>query len=184
LHYKPYFKEKGIRIIEIPYFFAGSSDILYSHGKQNLWIGYDQRTSLKAAYYISELLQSNNLNITCLKLVNPKFYHLNLCFCPFGDRYALVYKDAFDIESFRLIKSIFGENFIIQLSNQEANNLIGNSLFINDISRKSNGYLIGNKFSNRLKTKISYLNIICIDLPLSEFIVGGGSVKSLVLDIS
>ena len=184
LHYQSYFKDKGFKLIEMPYFFGGASDILYSHHKQHLWIGYDQRTSLKGAYYLSNLLEAHNLTINCLRLINPQFYHLNLCFCPFGGKYVMVYKNAFDAETYRLIVSIFGENNVINLLSDEATRLVANSLFINDISGKTGGYLIGNKFGHRLRNIINKLGIQCVDIPLSEFLVGGGSARSLILEIN
>lgn len=51
LHYQPYFKERGFKLIEMPYFFGGASDVLYSHHRQNLWIGYDRSTMKMFLYY-------------------------------------------------------------------------------------------------------------------------------------
>ena len=181
--YSEYFKKHGYQIIEMPYFFSGSSDIVYSHNKNNLWIGYDQTTSLKACYYLTEILSTTNQAIRILKLINPRFYHLDLCFCVFGENYVLVYPEAFDTDSYQLILSSFGQDQVITVSRDEAEDLVANSLFIKDITGKTNGYLIGQKISNRLKHIISNLGYHCIEIPLSEFIIGGGSAKSLILEI-
>ena len=182
LAYLKYFNNRAYKFINMPYFFSGQADMLFSHNKRNLWIGYDQRTSLKAANYLVNLLACDNLSVRPLCLVSHRFYHLDLCFCPFGDRYALVYPDAFTKSSYGLILSIFGKENIIPVNQIEANSLVCNSLFIRDISGITKGYLLGHKFSVRLKNIISRLTYKCIELPISEFIVGGGSVRSLILE--
>lgn len=183
LKYLEYFTEEDYKIINLPYFFAGSADAIFSHQKTKLWLGYDKRTSKKAAFYLMNLLADEDLHVTALQLVLDRFYYLELCFFPFGDGYALVYPQAFDKNSYGQILSIFGKDHIIEVNQKEALEFVCNSYYIEDFSYQRKGYLVGNKFSQRLKNIIKGLSYSCVEFPLSEFLVGGGSVKSLLLDI-
>ena len=182
-YHKNYFKSLGYQTIEMPYFFSGSIDMVTSHGGKQLWIGYDGRTSLQGAHYLSQLLEKDNLAIKYLRLVNPKFFHLSMCLCPFGEGYALVFPEAFDSRSYAMLLSSFGQDQLMTLKQDEAESLVCNSLMIHDISGKTKGLFIASQISPRLKKIFHQLGYGYREVALTEFLIRGSSVKSLFLEL-
>ncbi len=58
-------------------FFEGAGDALFC-GK-TLFSGYRIRSDVQGHHYLAKALQRQNLP---LELVDPRFYHLDTCFCP------------------------------------------------------------------------------------------------------
>ena len=178
-----YFRGNGCQIITMPYFFSGAIDMVYSHGRTQLWIGYDQTTSLRGAHYLAELLSSPSLIVKYLQLVDPHYPNISSCVFPFGDGYLLVYPPALAPSSYAMLVSSFGQQNIINVTQKEAETLVCCSIMINDIIKKSKGLFLACKISPRLKTIFGRLGYGFQEVPMSEFIIKGASVKSLILDL-
>ena len=74
----------GIERIHEPPYWEGEGDVLAA-GDQ-IVAGYRFRTELRALDHLEELLGAPLLP---LELVDPRFYHLDTCFCPLGGGRAL-----------------------------------------------------------------------------------------------
>jgi N-dimethylarginine dimethylaminohydrolase len=98
--------------------FEGMGDAIWHHQKRLLWGGYGFRTSDGAYSVISEAFDTP---IIALELTNPKFYHLDTCFCVLNENSALIYPDAFKEEALALIHAIFPN--VIEASKYEAEKL-------------------------------------------------------------
>ena len=168
LFYIEEFFKRTYNIIHTDNKFEGAGDALYSHNERIIWLGYGFRTDINV---VSEI--NFPLKIT-LELVDPRFYHLDTCFCPLED-YVMLYVPAFSEASFNKIKAEFG-NRIICVSEEDAMNFACNSLYIPITST-----LVGHKYSLSLKEQLSGLGISTIECDMSEFLKSGGSVKCCVL---
>ena len=164
---KDFFK-RTYNIVDTYNKFEGAGDVLYSHNERILWLGYGFRTDVKVA---SEI---NFPNLQTLELVDPRFYHLDTCFCPLKD-YVMLYVPAFSGESFQKIVKEF-DSRIICVSEEDAVNFACNSLYVSITST-----LIGHKYSISLKETLSSLGITTSECDMSEFLKSGGSVKCCVL---
>ena len=58
--------------------------------------------------------------LTSLHLVDPRFYHLDLCFAPLGGGHLLYFPEAFDAASLAKIEAAYGVDKRIAVSELEA----------------------------------------------------------------
>jgi N-dimethylarginine dimethylaminohydrolase len=167
--YESYFKENYD--IVVPYNkFEGAGDALFSHNKKILWMGFGFRTTKEAMHEIP----FHNISIQSLCLVDPRFYHLDTCFCPMED-YVMVYLPAFTQESQDIIKRAF-EGKVISVDEEDAVNFACNSFYISE-----KAYVIGHKYSDKLKNELTFIGIVPLETNMSEFLKSGGSVKCCIL---
>ena len=181
-YYIRYFKRLGYTIKYINGIFEGGGDVIYNPIQNHLWIGYGQRTNMRAAMNFKRQISHKKKNVCLLELIDPYFYHLDTCLLSFGDKYALYYPDAFSTKSKQKLLKYFKPSHLIAVTRKEALNFVCNGIEIPDINKKYKGILISNKFSSRLKKKIKKLNYSCIDCSMSEFIKSGGSCACCILE--
>ncbi|GMV97815.1 MAG: amidinotransferase [Phycisphaerae bacterium] len=91
--FKEWFTAHGFEVIELPadIFFEGAGDALFC-GDQ-LFCGYHFRSEIRSHDEIAKLL---GRRILSLQLTDPRFYHLDTCFCPLQPGQAMYYPPAFD----------------------------------------------------------------------------------------
>ena len=65
--------------------FEGAGDALFDEAIDLLWMGHGQRSEFAAAAGLARLL---DIDTVPLRLVDPRFYHLDTCFCPLPRRCA------------------------------------------------------------------------------------------------
>ncbi len=99
--WKQAFERLGFNVIVPPdgMAFEGAGDGLFlgSH----LMCGYGFRSDRAAARYAAAAL---SVEVTELHLVDPRFYHLDTCFCPLDDSTAIYAPEAFDQDSIALLE--------------------------------------------------------------------------------
>ena len=150
--------------------FEGAGDCL-EDAFGHMWIGFGQRTNFKSAYAVANLFPNKFWHF--LKLKNPKWYHLDTCFCPLSNGYCLYNPDAFDnLSEFKQMG-----HMAIPVSDEDAEHFACNAICINNM-------IIANFMSDSLAHKLSNLGFNIVLLPLTEFIKAGGSAKCLTLRIS
>jgi len=98
--------------------FEGMGDAIWHFKRRLLWGGYGFRTSKDVYEIISDTFDTP---VIALELTNPKFYHLDTCFCVLDEHSALIYPEAFTDEGLELIHSIFTN--VIEASKYEAEKL-------------------------------------------------------------
>lgn len=98
--------------------FEGMGDAIWHFKKRLLWGGYGYRTSLDVYELIS---QTFNTPVIALELTDPKFYHLDTCFCVLNERTVLIYPNAFTNDGLKSIRAIFP--IVIEANHYEAEHL-------------------------------------------------------------
>ena len=176
-YYANYFENNGYETFPMITEFEGAGDGLFSHNNSQLWIGHGFRTDIDCKNEIEDIISNNYLDINTLKLVNPNWYHLDTCFCPFGDNNLLIYEGAFDKQSLKKIYNVYNEKDCIKVSYEDAMNFACNSISV------PNNIIIGHCFSDNLKSKLKDINYNTIENNMSQFLLSGGSTKCCVLDI-
>ena len=93
--FKKWFKKQGFDIFELPpdLPFEGAGDALLDRHRGCLWAGYGFRSELASHPQLAQWL---GLEVISLRLVDPRFYHLDTCFCPLENGCLLYYPQAFD----------------------------------------------------------------------------------------
>ena len=79
-------------------FHEGAGDALFCG--DTLFAGYRTRSDATAHQWVGEKL---GVRVLPLELVNPRFYHLDTCFCPLAPGEAIYFPDAFDAYGRRVL---------------------------------------------------------------------------------
>ena len=163
-----FFKDRGLNVYIPINDFEGAGDALYLGG--NLICAHGFRTD--ESFYNE--LRNLNIDFSEVKLIEPRYYHLDTCFCTLSDNDYLIFPDAFDQNSLDKIRS-FGFNEI-QVNENEAIKFACNSVAIGKTILMPNN-------CNDTAEKLRKLGYNVVFLEMSEFLKSGGAVKCLTLEI-
>src|SRR5437870_2617340 len=115
----PYFtrwmEERGYEILRLPenLYFEGEGDALFA--LDTLFCGYKFRSDIQSHRAVAEML---GCLVISVELVDPRFYHLDTCFCPLPDGGAAWFPGAFDEYGQRAIRAHVQE--LIDVLEEEA----------------------------------------------------------------
>jgi N-dimethylarginine dimethylaminohydrolase len=154
--------------------FEGAGDALLDRHRRLIWFGYGWRSSQRA----SRLLEKTfDRQVVGLRLVDPRFYHLDTCFCPLSDGLLMFYPPAFDRTSQEMIVALVPQEKRIEVSKADALSFACNAVHID-------GCIFMNDCSAGLRSRLSAVGLTPTVTPLSEFVKAGGAVKCLTLELS
>lgn len=175
-HFQAWFEAAGYQVHVLPEGlpFEGAGDALFDRAGGWLWAGYGFRTELDSHPYLAEWLE---VEVLSLHLVDPRFYHLDTCFCPLTDGYLLYYPAAFDTYSNRLIEQRVPADKRIALSEVDAINFACNTVNLGRI-------VVMHRASDDLKHALQAQGFTVIETPLTEFLKAGGAAKCLTLKVT
>lgn len=171
--YKKFFESENYQLKPLArnITFEGAGDALFdAHGE--LWFGSGPRSDVAA---ISEIIRVLHVKVNTLKLIDPRWYHLDTAFCPLSDGWVLAYKKAFAADSVTEIQSKLG-NKVIWVSDEDANNFACNAICLDH-------EVILYRASSELKNILTSYNFNVIEIDVSEFMKSGGSCKCMTLEI-
>jgi N-dimethylarginine dimethylaminohydrolase len=167
-----WFRSRNYEVLEFP---LGAEESLESSDVAQfrgcLVAGYGFRTTLSAHETLARLVQKQVLSI---KFVDPRFYHLDISFCPLDDRRAIVAPAAWSRHSSELVEKLVPEPLVLELD--EAMTFCANAIVVGKtVIMPSCPLRIG-----RILERWGFM--ICVS-PVSEFIKAGGAVHCLALDL-
>lgn len=174
-HFKSWFESRGFEIAAFPEDvpFEGAGDAFFDSDRRCLWAAYGERTDLAAHPLLAGIL---DIEVVSLRLADPRFYHLDTCFCLPGNGYLLYYPEAFDRDSIKRIKERVPEERRIAVSEDDALAFACNAVVLGrDV--------VLNHISNPLRSRLEESGFRVIELALTEFIKAGGAARCLVLDL-
>ena len=170
-HYRSWFISEGYNIIDLMpgVSFEGCGDsLIYNNA---LIGGYGFRSDKKALEITASTL---GLDLFSLELSNPRFYHLDTCFCRVSKDKAIYYPDAFKKGEIKKLQGIID---LIPVSEEDARLFMCNSMLVSDILLIPEHQTdIGKTLRNKLGIKTCTVNV-------SEFLKSGGSIQCLCLKI-
>lgn len=171
--FKQWFAENGFQVYELPQDlpFEGAGDALFDRGTGSLWAGYGFRSELDSHPYIAQWL---DVEVLSLRLIDPRFYHLDTCFCPLDGGYVLYYPPAFDTYSNTLIERRIPQDKRIVVPEPDAVNFACNAVNVGEV-------IIMNKISSELEQAIADKGFKVRQTSLTEFLKAGGAAKCLTL---
>ncbi len=150
--------------------FEGAGDALWDVNRKMFWLGYGQRSSIQARDTIRSVFGTETVS---LRLVDPRFYHLDTCFCVLSGGEIIYFPSAFDEDSLRLIRALGGKQ-LIEASEQDATHLGVNSVCLGrDMVM---GYC-----SNELGNQLEQRGYRVTRVELGSFNRSGGSAYCLTL---
>jgi N-dimethylarginine dimethylaminohydrolase len=107
-----------------------------------------------------------------VELVDPRFYHIDTCFCPLPDGGAFWFPAAFDDYGQRAIRDHLGD--LIDVSAEEAAHFSCNAVVLEQ-------QIVLPEGAPRLVATLHERGYHCHELPMSEFLKAGGACKCLTM---
>ncbi len=175
-HFKRWFEAHGFQVFELPpdLPFEGAGDALRDRAQPWLWAGYGFRSELDAHAHLAEWL---DIEVVSLRLMDPRFYHLDTCFCPLEGGLLLYYPPAFDAYSNRLIEMRVPAEKRIALGEPDALQFACNAVNVGQT-------VVMSQASAALQAEVRAHGFQIIETPLTEFIKAGGAAKCLTLRLN
>ncbi len=175
-HYADWLSQDGFTVSYLPdnVFFEGAGDALFDRAKPLLWLGHGFRSDLTAKPYLEQV---TGVEVQPLRLRDPRFYHLDTCFCPLLDGFLLYYPGAFDESSNAAIEARVLPSQRLALSESDAIDFACNAvnlhwkIVLNNVSEEATRWLDERGFEV-IKTR------------MHEFMKAGGSTKCLSLRLN
>lgn len=147
--------------------FEGAGDALPF--RDQLVAGYRIRSDFDSH---TELSRQLDVSVLSLELIDQRFYHLDLTFCPLDDRHAIIAPDAWDRYGRTVIQQLVPEPLVLDLDEALtfcANSIvIGTTIVMPACPPRVGRILEGWGFD------------VCIS-PVGEFLKAGGGVRCLTL---
>ena len=164
-----WFAAKGFTVEHLPEhaYHEGAGDALFCGDV--LFAGYRQRSDAAAHQWVA---QRFGVRVLPLELVNPRFYHLDTCFCPLAPGVAIYYPDAFDTYGRRVLQTHVSN--LIPVNEAEAHRFGCNAVVVGKT-------VVHNSRCPALAAELSTIGYAPIEVELDEFLKAGGSAKCLTL---
>jgi len=174
--FKKWFKQQGFEIFELPADlpFEGAGDALMDQHNGWLWAGYGFRSELDSHPHLARSLK---LEVISLRLIDPRFYHLDTCLCPLEGGWLLYFPQAFDAYSNRVIEQRIPAEKRIAVSEADASHFGCNAI---NIGKR----IILNQASPELRARLENAGFELTETPLTEFMKSGGAAKCLTLRLT
>jgi len=175
-HLRTWLEDAGFLIWETPRetCFEGEGDAMFDPLGRHLWLAHGARTCQYSHRHVADAWQAE---MTSLHLVDPRFYHLDTCFAPLSGGHLLYYPGAFDAASLQMIEEHFAPRMRIAVEEAEAAQFGCNVL---NVGRNIFMHQQEGTVARRLRAH----GYAVTELPLGEFLRGGGAAKSLALRLS
>src|SRR6476646_7289352 len=151
-------EERGYEILRLPesLYFEGEGDALFADDA--LFCGYKFRSDIQSHRAVADML---GCLVISVELVDPRFYHLDTCFCPLPDGSAFWFPAAFDEYGQRAIRSHVPD--LIDVAEEEAVHFSCNAVVLDREVVLPEG-------APRLIESLGKRGYHCHPLPMSEFL--------------
>ncbi len=175
-HFRAWFHAAGYAVVDLPRDtpFEGEGDALFSADGSRLWAGHGTRT-LEASHGALQRLW--DVEVVSLRLVDPRFYHLDTCFAPLEDGSLLYYPPAFDDESLNKIEAAYPAEKRIAVCEEDALAFACNAVNLGKT-------IVMNCISAELEQELRGRGFEVIQVRLDEFLKAGGAAKCLVMKLT
>ncbi|SNS16494.1 N-Dimethylarginine dimethylaminohydrolase [Noviherbaspirillum humi] len=175
-HFERWFRQQGMEVLRLPpeLRFEGAGDALLDRGQPLLWLGHGHRSESACAPLLQQML---DIEVEPLRLVDPRFYHLDTCFCPLEGGYLIYYPAAFDAASRERIHARIPAERRIAVISADAAAFACNAV-------NTGHYVFLNRASAILVKELRSRGFIPRQTPLGEFMKAGGAAKCLTLKLN
>lgn len=168
-YFDAWFGEHGFTVEHLPegYYFEGAGDALFCGDK--LFAGYRIRSDVGGHQHLAKEL---GVLVLPVELINPRFYHLDTCFCPLAAGEAIYYPAAFDAYGRKVLESHVPK--LLPVIEPEAHRFACNAVVVGKA-------VITNSGCERLGDDLRKWGYNPVAVELDEFLKAGGSAKCLTL---
>jgi N-dimethylarginine dimethylaminohydrolase len=170
-HFEGWAGRQGLEVVRLPegFYFEGAGDALFCG--ETLFAGYRFRSDVRSHQWIGERL---GVEVLPMELIDPRFYHLDTCFCPLAPGWALYYPGAFDEYGRSVLRDRIPN--LIEVAAEEAISFSCNAVVVDKT-------VVLHEGAPKLAASLGELGFAVRLLEFSEFIKSGGSAKCLTLRI-
>ena len=162
-----WFAEHGYTVEHTPedHYFEGAGDALFCG--ETLFAGYRFRSDARTMQWVGNRL---GVEVLPLELVDPRYYHLDTCFCPIAPDAAIYFPGAFDEYG----RSVLWDRIrtLIEVTAEEAFSFSCNAVVVGRS-------VVLNQGAPKLARALERRGFRAVPLKLTEFIKAGGSAKCL-----
>jgi N-dimethylarginine dimethylaminohydrolase len=171
--FKHWFRQNGYQLVELPeeIGFEGAGDCLLDPTGGFLWTGLGPRTEPEAYAYLSRAF---GREVVTLRLIDPRYYHLDTCFCPLEGGHVMYHPGAFHPTSRSEIERRIPAAYRIELDAEDAAQFACNAISIGR-------HVFLHRASQRLGRQLAVAGYQVHAVELGEFLKAGGSAKCLTL---
>ncbi|NJK43438.1 MAG: nitrate reductase [Pleurocapsa sp. SU_196_0] len=171
--YQRWLEQDGFEVEVLPddLAFEGAGDALFDREAAVLWFGHGHRSSPRAA---PRLEAAFGMEVVSLQLTDPRFYHLDTCFCPLEGGYLIWNPGAFDAAAVANVKSRVAPEKRLAVSETDALDFACNAV-------NAGRAVILNRATAGLRDWLEVRGFEVLETPTSEFLRAGGSTKCLTL---
>ncbi|MDX2085817.1 MAG: arginine deiminase-related protein [Candidatus Melainabacteria bacterium] len=174
-----WFRENGYAVHTLPRHtpFEGAGDALIWKDETHeprVFAGYRTRTDIAAHSLLSSQV---GLPVLSLELVDPRFYHVDVCLCPLETGDLIYYPGAFDEYGRTVIEANVPAHRLIPVSAEDAAMFACNAVSVGDA-------VVLNQAATGLIELLKARGLRVFPVDLSEFIKAGGSAKCLTLRVA
>ena len=164
-----WFDDRGFQVEHLPEGVSheGAGDALPFGGV--LVSGYRFRSDAASHAYLSRL---TGAAVRSVELVDARFYHLDITFCPLDDRRAIVNPLAWDSYGQRVMKALIPEPLVLEPD--EADVFCANSVVIGDV-------VVMPSVPVRVGVQLEAWGFTPVESPVGEFLKAGGGCRCLTL---
>jgi len=149
--------------------FEGAGDALFVGS--TLFAGYGFRTERSSHRFVGHAL---GVEVVSLELVDPRFYHLDTCFCPLNEQTVMFAPAAFSRSSARTIRKLVPH--VIEVPPDIAAGFACNAITVGN-------RVISSTAAGRLEHPLHDAGFDTVALPMTEFMKSGGGVRCLSLPL-
>ena len=172
-HFRRWFAAAGYAVVDLPRDtpFEGEGDALFSADGKTLFVGHGTRTHQASHGALRSLWDAA---VVSLRLVDPRFYHLDTCFAPLSNGDLLYFPAAFDAESLSELERCFPAASRIAVSEADALCFACNAVNIGN-------HIVLNRVSEPLAMALAARGFHVTEVELGEFLKAGGAAKCLTM---
>jgi len=170
-HWRATLERLGFDVRELPstVSFEGAGDALFVG--ETLFCGYGFRTDRESHEMVAKLLE---VEVVTLELADPRFYHLDTCFCPLDARTVIFAPEALAPESADLVRARVPN--AVEVPIDVAAGFACNGMPIGDC-------FISSLAAQRLELQLAAAGLTVAGHEMSEFMKSGGGVRCLSLPL-
>ncbi len=166
--HRQWFAANGYEIAELPETvaaFEGGGDAIWHPGRAFVWAASGPRTAGAAHEALATIF---DVPVFSVQLTDPRYYHLDTCFCPIDERTVIIFSRAFSDASLALIHRIFDD--VIEVDEVEA------ECFACNAAAFSGKTVVIQNGASRTIARLAKRGIDVRGVDTREFMKSGGSV--------
>jgi N-dimethylarginine dimethylaminohydrolase len=167
--HRHWYEQHGWRYVEPGEVNEGEGDLVWTGG--TILAGYGFRTTPAAHRELAEVFDRP---VVSLRLVDPRFYHLDTALAVLGDNAIAYYPGAFSPASLRRLRRLFPDAMVVDESDAAAFGL-------NVVS--DGRHVVLNAEATGMAARLARAGYTPVPVELSELKKGGGSVKCCVQEL-